>query len=81
MSKPEVLSKLQLIFDDIFIEPVTVAENLSADDVAEWDSLVHISLIVAVEKAFKIRFGVGEVESTPNVGAFADLILKHSPSV
>jgi acyl carrier protein len=76
MTKAEVLTKLQQIFDDIFIEPVTVTEGLSADDVAEWDSLVHISLVVAVERAFKIRFGVGEVESTPNVGAFADLIVK-----
>jgi acyl carrier protein len=78
MTKPEVLAKLQLIFDDIFMEPVVVTETLSADDVPEWDSLLHISLVVAVERAFKIRFGVGELESTKNVGEFADLIVKSS---
>jgi acyl carrier protein len=78
MTKPEVLAKLQLIFDDIFMEPVVVTETLSADDVPEWDSLLHISLVVAVERGFKIRFGVGELESTKNVGEFADLIVKSS---
>ena len=43
----------------------------------EWDSLTHISLMVAVEKAFGVRFRVGEVENTQNVGEFANLILKR----
>jgi acyl carrier protein len=33
--------------------------------------------MVAVEKAFGIRFRVGEVEATHNVGEFADLIVKR----
>ena len=52
--------------------------NLSAKDVAEWDSLTHISLMVAVEKAFGVRFRVGEVETTQNVGEFSDLIIKRT---
>jgi acyl carrier protein len=74
MTQSEVLQRLQQIFDDIFIEPVAVSATLSAKDVPEWDSLVHISLVVAVEKAFGIKFNVGEVEATKNVGDFADLI-------
>jgi len=31
-----------------------------------------------VEKAFGVRFRVGEVETTKNVGEFADLILKRT---
>jgi len=46
-------------------------------DVPEWDSLLHISLMLAVESAFKIRFRVGEVEATRNVGDLADLIIKR----
>jgi len=45
--------------------------------VPEWDSLIHISLLVAVEKAFGVRLRVGEVEATTNVGEFADLILRR----
>ena len=77
MKQPEVIARLQQIFDTVFLEPVTVTPTLSAKDVPEWDSLTHISLLVAVEKAFSVRFRVGEVEATRNVGEFADLIIKR----
>ena len=74
MNQAELLAKLQAIFNDIFLEPPTVTAELSAHDVPEWDSLMQISLLVAVEKGFGVRFHVGEVEATANVGEWAALI-------
>jgi acyl carrier protein len=74
----EVISQLQLIFDNLFLEEVVVTPQLSAKDVEEWDSLQHISLVVAVEETFAIKFRVGEVEATRNVGEFADLIIERA---
>jgi acyl carrier protein len=56
---------------------VVLTPELSANDVEEWDSLIHISLIVAVEQAFDVRFRVGEVETRKNVGELADLVIKR----
>ena len=77
MNQAEVIAQLQIVFDNLFLEPVMLTPGVSAKDVPEWDSLTHISLIVAVEKKFAVRFRVGEVENTRNVGEFADLILKR----
>jgi acyl carrier protein len=77
MNQADVIAKLQVIFDTIFLEPVVLTPTINAKDVPEWDSLIHISLMVAVEKEFSVRFRVGEVELTRNVGEFADLILKR----
>ncbi len=77
MTETEVLSRLQEIFDDVFLEEVVVSRDLSAKDVEEWDSLLHISIVVIVEERFGIKFRVGEVESTRNVGDFVDLILRR----
>lgn len=74
MTQAEILAQLQKVFDGIFLDPVVVTPALSAKDVPEWDSLMHVSLVVAVERAFKVRFRVGEVEATKNLGEFADLI-------
>ena len=76
-NQTEVLARLQSIFDNLFLDGVVVTPELSAHDVEEWDSLLHISLVVAVEEAFGIHFRVGEVESTRNVGDLADLIIKR----
>lgn len=77
-SSERVLKRLQEIFDDVFLDNVTVTPELSAKDVEEWDSLLHISLVVAVEEAFAVKFRVGEVEGAQNVGEFADLIIAHA---
>ena len=79
MQQQEVIAKLQEVFDGAFLQRVEVSPELSARDVEEWDSLTHVSLIIAVEQAFGIRFRVGEVEGTKNVGDLADLIVKRLP--
>ena len=77
MNQTDAIAKLQTIFDDLFLDPPKLTPQLTAKEVPEWDSLLQISLLVAVEKAFAIRFRVGEVEATRNVGEFADLILRR----
>lgn len=79
MDRSLVFERLQTVFDDVFLEPVTVTPTLSAKDVPEWDSLLHISLMLGVEKSFGIRFRVGEVESTRNLSDFVDLIVGKLP--
>jgi acyl carrier protein len=77
MNQADVIAKLQTVFDGVFVEPVVVTPELCAADVEEWDSLLHVSLIVAVEKAFGVRFRVGEVEATKNVGELATLVVRR----
>jgi acyl carrier protein len=77
MNQADVIAKLQTIFDSVFLEQVVLTPAISAKDVPEWDSLTHISLMVAVEKAFGVRFRVGEVENAKNIGEFSELILKR----
>ena len=76
MTQAEVIAKMQTVFDEVFIDQVELSPALSAKDVPEWDSLIHINLVLAVEQRFGVRFGVGEVEATRNVGDLADLIIK-----
>jgi acyl carrier protein len=77
MKQAEVLAKLQEVFDGIFLEKVEAKPELSAAEVEEWDSLMQISLVIAVEQKFRVRFRVGEVETARNLGEFADLIAKR----
>ena len=78
MTQSEVIAQLQPIFDDLFMEKVVLTPELTANDVEEWNSLLQISISLEVEKEFGIRFRVGEVEATKNVGDFADLIVRRT---
>ena len=77
MNRTEVIGGMQEVFDGLLLEPVALRPEMSARDVAEWDSLMHISIVVAIEKRFSVRFRVGEVEATKNVGEFADLVVRR----
>ena len=55
MEREDIFSKLNEIFEDVLDldETPNLTDETSADDIEEWDSLSHILLIVAIEKAFK----------------------------
>lgn len=77
MTREAVFEKLDEVFQDVFDDPeIHVEEATTAADIEDWDSLEHINLIVAVEKTFGVKFGMGEVTHMENVGEMADLILK-----
>lgn len=69
MSNEEILEKLTAIFkDELDNDDLVLTNETTAEDIEEWDSLSHIQLIVAIEKAFKIRFTSSEIQSWNNVG-------------
>ncbi len=68
-------AQLTAVFRDVFDEPsLNLTDELTANDIAAWDSLTHIDLIHAIEKTFKIRFSIAEVTKLKNVGELAALI-------
>jgi acyl carrier protein len=76
MERVEIISQLNEIFEDIIDEgPVFLTDANTANDVAGWDSLTNIQLIVAIEKRFDIKFTSDEITSWKNVGEMIDCIL------
>jgi acyl carrier protein len=71
----ECLDRLNEVFRDVFLDDdLVVSRETTAQDVVGWDSLMHVTLIVNVEKAFGVRFRSSEVAGLKNVGDLADLI-------
>lgn len=79
MTREEVYESLNEVFQDVFDdEDIIVNDSTTASDIEDWDSLEHINLVVAVEKKFKIKFNMGEVNNFKNVGEMVDLILQRA---
>ena len=79
MERNEVLARGQDIYRDVLDdEDIILSDATTADDIEEWDSLSHIQLIVAIEKAFKIKFSSKEILSWKNVGELIDCILSRN---
>jgi acyl carrier protein len=79
MEKSEVVSKLTPIFRDVFgNDTLVVTDSMTASDVPAWDSLSNINMIIAVEKAFNVKFSIKDVRSLKNVGELLDLIKRKA---
>ncbi|MGA2776338.1 MAG: acyl carrier protein [Steroidobacteraceae bacterium] len=75
MDEPQIYERLTEIFKDVFDEDsIHVTPELTANDVAGWDSLTHVRLIVTVQKAFKIKFTTSEVTKMAKVDDLVRLI-------
>lgn len=78
MTREEVYERLNAVFADVFDdEELTVSDETTAADVDGWDSLVHITLIDAVEEEFDISFDMKTIVKLKNVGEMVDVILEE----
>ncbi len=75
MSQNIQITDLQEIMIDIFDDDdLTITRDTTADDIDDWDSLTHISLIIAIEKKWNVKFSHAEISELKNVGEFLDLL-------
>lgn len=82
MHSSDIIQDLQPIFSDVLDLPdLRLTAESNASNVEGWDSLAHISLVVAIEKRYKIKFALAELGTLKNVGEMADLIIKKTSAL
>lgn len=76
MEKAEAISKLTKIFRNVFgNDSLIITEELTANDVENWNSLNHMLLIAEIEDSFSIKFKLKDLNKMRNVGDMIDIIL------
>ena len=75
----DVRTQAQDVFRQVFDDPeIELRDEMTAEDIQGWDSLMHINLIVAVEKRFRIKFATAEIArlkgDDQNVGTFIQAV-------
>lgn len=63
-----------IIMKELELENFDFKDETTADQVPGWDSFNHINVILAVEKAFDIRFKGLEILRVKNIGELQQLI-------
>ncbi len=75
----EVVTALQDVFRQVFEDDqLVIRDDMDASDIDGWDSLQHINLVIATEKAFGIKFTTAEIsrlkQPGQNIGSFIRLL-------
>ena len=75
MTREEVMAAVTEIFRDVFDDDeLIITDATNSDDIDDWDSLEHITLIISMEKEFNMKFDIKEVNKLENVGQMIDMI-------
>lgn len=75
----KIYADLTEIFNDVFMrDDMQLTPQLSAKDVAGWDSFKQIEIMVSVEERFGIKLNTREIDALRNVGDLADVIAKKA---
>lgn len=76
MEREEILEQLQDIFRNVLKnDDVVLDDDTTADDVEGWDSLAHVTIVIAIEKHFNVKFSVKEMLKWNSVGKMVDSII------
>ena len=75
MTESEIYAALDEIFRDVFLrDDIALTPELSAGDVAGWDSFKQIDIILAIEARYHVKFNTRELDSLHNVGDLVRVI-------
>jgi acyl carrier protein len=75
MANACIYDELTELFRDFFADPsIVLTPETVAKDVEGWDSLNHLSLMIATESRFGIKLQTEELEKLTRVGDLAALI-------
>ena len=78
-NKKQIFNKLKPIFFKVFKnKKLKINNSSSAKNIKNWDSLIQITLVLNIEREFRIRFKANEISELKNVGEMIDLILKKN---
>ena len=73
----ETKERLERVFQQVFDDPsIRIHGAMTANDIEEWDSVMHISLLITIEQEFSVKFNTEEVMAVGNVGDFIALLEK-----
>lgn len=75
MDRSVIFEKLTMVFRKVFNDDaIVLKDELTANDVANWDSLSHMIMIGEVENIFSIKFKLKELNKLADVKGLVDLI-------
>jgi len=75
MKKEEIQKQLSIIFEDIFnLAGMKIGLDTEPQIIKDWDSLVHVRLISAIEEEFQIRIPMEDAVKFNKVNMILDYL-------
>ena len=72
-----VIDEIRTVFEKVFDQKdLVISPKTTSNDIEGWDSMSHVTMLMAVEDHFNIEFKSFEIANLENVGALISLVEK-----
>jgi acyl carrier protein len=61
------------------LQEVSAPRGLKRGEIAAWDSMGHLALMLELEREFGIRFSTQQIESLQSISTIVDTVVKYQP--
>ena len=76
--KTKAVKSLEPIFRELFLDDgIKVTETTSPEDIDEWDSMAHVTLLASVERACGVRFTAEDMGRIGDVSTLLEVLREH----
>ena len=73
--------QLNSVFREVFDDPLLVVHpDTSPADIADWDSVAQVKLVLTIEESFGVRFTTEQVSSLHCVADFVNVVNRVQPA-
>lgn len=74
MTREEITRRLELVFQEVFEDiGLSIREDMTEEDIEDWDSVEHVYLLMSIEKLFGIEM-LDAMEKPGSIGKLIDII-------
>lgn len=75
MDKGEIIKKIQEIFQDLLDdESFVIDRNYTKNNIKDWDSLFHMTMMQTVASEFNIEISIDEIVKTDSTDFLVELV-------
>ena len=73
--RQDLMERVRCVLKDLFLDDaLVITEDTKLADIPEWDSMLHVTLVMTIEREFSVRLNAKEVSQTVAIRPILDLL-------
>jgi acyl carrier protein len=73
--RQDLMERVGCILKDMFLnDSLAITEDTQLADIPEWDSMLHVTLVMALEREFNVRLNAKEASQSVAIRPILDLL-------
>jgi acyl carrier protein len=70
----DLMERVRRVLNDMLLNDSVITEDTKLADIPEWDSMLHVTLVLTIEREFSVHLNSKEVSQSVAIRPILDLL-------